>query len=112
MGRAQAAYGPSLDHSCSFDRFATQDVFDDGGAHGVRCVGVTAGRGVLPSLTPPPATPPSAEAKAFETDQEVVLWSLWHQLSREDQVRFGDCFSRMILKILKRSDCLRGETGV
>jgi hypothetical protein len=25
---------------------------------------------------------------------------LWYQLSSEEQVRFGGCFSRMILKIL------------
>jgi hypothetical protein len=39
-----------------------------------------------------------------DTEPEVVLCSLWYDLSKEEQVRFSSFFSRMIMKILNRCD--------
>jgi len=112
MGRAQAAYGPSFDHSRSFDRFTTQDVLDDGSACGISCAYAAGAGPVLPSTAAAPASPPSDGGNAGEAVEQVVLWDLWYQLPKEEQVRFGDCFSRMILKILKGSDGERSEDDI
>jgi hypothetical protein len=112
MGRTQAAYGPSFDHSRSFDRFTTRDVFDDRGAYRVPYADAAGACAVLPSTTTASAPRQGEEENAHETDEEVILWDLWYQLPKEDQVRFGNCFSRMILKILKRSDGAHSEDGI
>ncbi len=101
MGRAQAAYRSPLGRSCSLDRFASRDVFDDGISLGDLCAGVAGAGRVLPVSTQP-ATPSSDEETLTETDTEVVLRELWYHLPKEEQIRFGGCFSRMILKILHR----------
>ena len=107
MGRAQAAYRTSPDHSCSLDRFAHQDVFDKGRALGNLCADAAGACGVLPAFTA--AAPSGDEKNVHETDQGLVLCELWYQLPKEEQVRFGGCFSRMILKILNRCDGFNGE---
>ena len=112
MGRTQAAYGSSFDHSRKFDRLATQDVFNNERAHGSACPDATGACGVLPSFAPPPLAKSGKGKNFYATDQEVILWELWYQLPEEEQVRFGDCFSRMILKILKRYDGVSSEEGI
>jgi len=107
MGRAQAAYGPSLDHSCILDRFANQDVFNKERALGDPCADAAGACGVLPAFTA--AAPSDDEKNVHETDQDLVLSELWYQLPKDEQIRFGGCFSRMILKILNRCDSFNGE---
>jgi hypothetical protein len=110
MGRPQAAYVPSLGRSCSLDRFATQNFFDDGKVYGGSCADAAGAGRVLPASTCP-ATPSSDEENVQEADREVVLSELWYHLPKEEQIRFGGCFSRMILKILNRCDGLSRENG-
>jgi len=107
MGRAQAAYGAPLDHSCSLDRLTNQDVFDNGRAFGDPCADAARTCGVLPAFAA--AAPSDGEKNVHETDQDLVLCELWYQLPKDEQVRFGGCFSRMILKILNRRDGCNGE---
>ena len=110
MGRTQAACGSPLDHSCSLDRFTNQHVFDKGRAFGDPCADAAGPCGVLPAFAPP-AAPSDEEENVHERNQDLVLSELWYQLPKEEQVRFGGCFSRMILKILNRYDGLSGEDG-
>ena len=108
MGCAQAAFRPSLDRSCSLDRFAAQNVLDDGKR--LRALRPDAARtgGVLPAAAG--AAPPSNDEENSEDEnREVVLRELWYRLSEEERVRFGGCFSRMILKMLNRCGGLSGE---
>jgi hypothetical protein len=108
MGRAQAAYRPSLDHSCSLDRFAIHSFLDDGRASRALCTDAAGTGEVLPASAP--TVPPSNDKQNSEdSDSEVVLGGIWYCLSRDDQIQFGGCFSRMILKMLNRHDGLSGE---
>ena len=112
MGRAQAAYRLSLGRSCSFNRFATQDIFEAETIYGNRGDNVVGDREVLPAFRR--SGPPSSreEIVCQEADPEVVLCELWYHLSKEEQVRFSSFFSRMILKILNRCDDLNRENPV
>jgi hypothetical protein len=104
MGRAQAAYRPSPGCSCSFDRFATQDIFEAATIYGNRCANAVGACEALPAF--PYSNPPSTgeDGVCQEIKPELVLCKLWHDLSKEEQVRFSSFFSRMILKILNRDD--------
>lgn len=105
MGRAQAAHGRSLGRSCCLNRFATRDVFDGAGSLRGPCAGPAGTGGILPPSTNPfPSR--SGEDSHQSSEEEVVLWDLWQHLPRAEQIRFGACFSRMVLKILSRSDGL------
>ena len=110
MGRAQAAYGHSLDRSCSLDRFAAQDFYDDRTVLGGSCVDAAAAGRVLPTFMCP-ATLSISQENFQAASGEVVLWELWYHLPKEEQMRFGSCFSRMILKILNQCDGLNRENG-
>ncbi|RPH80422.1 MAG: hypothetical protein EHM80_00210 [Nitrospiraceae bacterium] len=107
MGRAQTANGPSLDPSGSPDRFADQFVFDKERVFGNQWTDTAGTCGVLPAFAAP--APANDEKKVSETDQGLMLGELWYQLPKDEQVRFGGCFSRMILKILNRYDGCKGE---
>jgi hypothetical protein len=110
MGRAQAAYRSSLDRSCGLDRFGTQTFFDDGKVFRVQRADA-AGAGELLPASACAAPPSSIEENSRDADREVVLPELWYHLPKEEQIRFGGCFSRMILKILNRCDGLSRENG-
>lgn len=45
-----------------------------------------------------------------EAEEEVTLDQLWFELPIDEQVQFGSCFSRMLLKCL--SDTEQDEQGV
>jgi hypothetical protein len=54
-----------------------------------------------------PTSASSTEAHSQQSQpraqEEVILAQLWFQLSREQQVCFGSCFSRMVLKVLNHT---------
>jgi len=48
-----------------------------------------------------PVLPESSATEAPETDPLLVIQQLWSQLSRDDRLRFGGCFSRMVIKAVQ-----------
>ena len=101
MDRAQAAHGRSNGRSCGSNRSAARSVLDDAGMLGDFCTDAAGTGQVLPA--PPCSVAPSGnEEDLQEIGRGLDLWDLWYRLPKEEQIRFGGCFSRMILKILKR----------
>lgn len=108
MGRAQAAHWCSRSCSCRPNRFADRDVFNDGGTSGGICAHAVGNGCVLPA--PERSVAPSGDACDFqETDQQVALLGIWYHLPEEERIRFGGCFSRMILKMI--NPCYKREDG-
>ena len=101
MDRAQAAHGRSLGRSCCLNRFTTRGAFDGTRCLRASCVIAAGTGGTLPSSTEPSPWS-NDEGNDQGPEEEVALWELWQHLPRTEQVRFGACFSRMVLKILTR----------
>jgi len=49
-------------------------------------------------------TPAGGQGEDCLAESEVMLGRLWFELSPEARTRFGDCFSRMVLKALRCSE--------
>ena len=105
MGRASIAIGCTDGSSGVLDRSAAGGSPRDGESAGDLRLRLGRTGQILPAASPAEAWPIDQEGPE-EAGQEVGLEALWFQLPPEERARFGGCFSRMVLKVLKRRGVL------
>ncbi len=109
MGRASIAIGGADCCPRVLDGPVTQQSLCDEKPTAGFCIGLGRGGQSLSSTSRAPISSRSDASQQGPQD-EVVLDQLWFQLSADDRARFGDCFSRMVLKALGRQTRYEGAS--
>ena len=98
MGLASVAFGKPDRGTGRVDGSITGALLSSSRSGGDSSSGVDRVGQVLSPCDPAELT--LREVDTREADQQVGLHQLWFHLAREQQLQFGSCFSRMLLKCL------------
>lgn len=101
MGRASVTLGEPDFGSGIMDRSATRGSWGNTGYRDSSC-GVDPAGQVL--SRPAESEPTHSQQGSHESHDEVACHVLWFQLSHEQQMQFGSCFSRILLKCLSGTE--------
>lgn len=102
MGRASIALGAPDSGSGIMDGSATGTLVFNTGPRRDASFGVGRAGQTLSQFEA--SEPARQQQHAHEAEEEVARHELWFQLSLDERMQFGSCFSRMLLKCLSHTE--------